>query len=474
MNRNTPALALAAVLVCSTLAACGGGGGDSNTSAPATSAPVITTQPASVNVALGAAATLSVVATGDSLTYQWYKAGTAITGATTASYTLTATVAADQSTYYVVITNSKGTATSDTVALNVTSLNPSKPSYPTVSLANAFLAPLSAAQKAAATFESSTSTVLFPFSRSYVTSWSAQAVSHHGLRLDSATLTDAQLGPANALVAGALSASGAKLLADVRAADGVLAGSYPNTGWGSNMYSVAFIGNPVTDAPWTLQIQGHNIAYNITYNSLYDSATPMFAGAEPTDWTNGGVAYAPLETHRQAVYNLANALQYDTATASAARLGGTYTDILMGATANGDINFGLLNYPSTNRGVAYTSLNDAQKAYVKALIEAYVRTQRDYIANSLIPTYESDEALSQTYVGFAPGANGTADFGPNPNAGAVPLSSQNSYLRIDGPRVWIEFVVTPGTANPSRVAYRSVWRDKLADYGGAFGTGSGK
>lgn len=472
MNRHSPALALAAVLVCSTLTACGGGG--SSTTSTATTAPTISVQPVAVSVALGAAATLSVTATGNELSYQWYKAGTAITGATSSSYTISATVATDQSTYYVVVTNSAGNVTSNTVTLNVASLNPNVASYPAVSLANAFTSTLSDAQKTVASSTTSNDTVLFPYTRTDNLAWSGQAGGRHGLRLDGSVLTADQLAAANNLITGALSASGAKLLSEVRAADDILNAAYPNAGWGSGLYWVSIMGTPVTDAPWMLQISGHNISYNITYNGLYDSATPMFAGAEPTDWTTGGVQHAPLETQRQAVYNLANALQYDATTGSTARLGGTFTDILMGASATGDSNFGALNYPGSGRGALYSSLNDAQKAYVKAMIEAWVRTQRDYLANSLIPVYEDETALSQTYVGFAPGANGTADFAPNPNARAVPLSSQNSYLRIDGPRVWIEFIVTPGSANPNQVAYRSVWRDKLADYGGSFGAGSAR
>jgi hypothetical protein len=470
LNRQSPALVLAAVLVCSTLTACGGGGGSSTTAA-ATIAPSITSQPVAVSVALGAAATLSVTASGDDLTYQWYKAGTAITGATSSSYSIAATIATDLSTYYVIVTNSKGSVTSNTVSLNVTSLNPNVASYPTVALANAFTATLSDAQKTAATSTASNDTVLFPYTRTNNIAWSGQAGVRHGLRLDGSVLTADQLSAANNLVNGALSASGAKLLSEVRAADDILNAAYPNAGWGGGLYWVSIIGTPVTDAPWMLQVSGHNISYNITYNGLYDSATPMFAGAEPTDWTTGGVQHAPLETQRQAVYNLANALQYDATTGTTARLGGTFTDLLMGAGADGDTNFGSLNYPVSGRGAPYSSLSDAQKAYVKAMIEAWVRTQKDYLANSLIPVYEDEAALAQTYVGFAPGANGTADFAPNPNSRAVPLSSQNSYLRIDGPRVWIEFIVTPGSANPNQVAYRSVWRDKLADYGGSFGPG---
>ena len=40
---------------------------------------------------------------------------------------------------------------------------------------------------------------------------------------------------------------------------------------------------------------------------------------------------------------------------------------------------------------------------------------------------------------------------------------------MDGPRVWIEFNARPGVAYPNLAHWHSVWRDKLADYGAAFG-----
>jgi hypothetical protein len=45
-----------------------------------------------------------------------------------------------------------------------------------------------------------------------------------------------------------------------------------------------------------------------------------------------------------------------------------------------------------------------------------------------------------------------------------------SYLRIDGPRVWIEMAVVEAAAYRDQgwVQYHSIWRDKMADYGGEF------
>ena len=89
-------------------------------------APTITAQPASQSVSVGQAATFSVTATGTaSLSYQWQKNSTAISGATSATYTTPATTAGDNgATFSVVITNSYGSATSKGATLTVTGTTP--------------------------------------------------------------------------------------------------------------------------------------------------------------------------------------------------------------------------------------------------------------------------------------------------------------------------------------------------------------
>jgi hypothetical protein len=87
--------------------------------------PTITTQPSSLTVAAGQTATFSVVASGTApLTYQWQSNGTAISGATAASYTTPQTIAANSGAEYnVVVTNAGGSITSNTAVLTVTSSN---------------------------------------------------------------------------------------------------------------------------------------------------------------------------------------------------------------------------------------------------------------------------------------------------------------------------------------------------------------
>src|SRR5437764_124951 len=87
----------------------------------AAAAPSITTQPANQTVTVGQTATFTVVATGTApLSYQWRKNGTAISGATSASYTTPATTSADNGAkFVVVVSNSAGNATSNAATLTV-------------------------------------------------------------------------------------------------------------------------------------------------------------------------------------------------------------------------------------------------------------------------------------------------------------------------------------------------------------------
>ena len=91
--------------------------------------PTIVTQPVGQTVPVGGTTSFTVVASGTpALSYQWYEipaghtTGTAVAGATSATYTVpaTATLATnDQDSYYVVVTNAYGQATSQPATLAV-------------------------------------------------------------------------------------------------------------------------------------------------------------------------------------------------------------------------------------------------------------------------------------------------------------------------------------------------------------------
>jgi hypothetical protein len=110
------------ILVSALLVSCGGGGGGGGGSASTSTPPSITTQPTAQSVTAGQTATFSVTASGtEPLTYQWFRGGSAISGATASSYTTQVTVIADNgSLFKVVITDGSGaTLTSTEVALTV-------------------------------------------------------------------------------------------------------------------------------------------------------------------------------------------------------------------------------------------------------------------------------------------------------------------------------------------------------------------
>jgi Ig-like domain-containing protein/ASPM-SPD-2-Hydin domain-containing protein len=84
-------------------------------------APSITTQPTSQTVTVGQTATFSVTSSGTApLSYQWRKNGTAISGATSASYITPATSISDNgSPFTVAVSNSTGSVTSNAAMLTV-------------------------------------------------------------------------------------------------------------------------------------------------------------------------------------------------------------------------------------------------------------------------------------------------------------------------------------------------------------------
>src|SRR2546425_6301575 len=83
--------------------------------------PLIAAQPTSQTVMAGQTATFTVAAGGRGpLKYQWQKNGTAITGATSSSYTTPATASSDNGAQFtVVVSNTIGTAASSAATLTV-------------------------------------------------------------------------------------------------------------------------------------------------------------------------------------------------------------------------------------------------------------------------------------------------------------------------------------------------------------------
>src|SRR5579862_4822962 len=126
--------AIASVLA---IGGCTGGFQGGTPLAPAVESAPKVTQPSSITVVAGQTATFSVTAAGNGpFTYQWYENGVAITGATGASFTTSATAASQSGTVFtVVVTNSAGSVTSSPATLTVQ--NPPAPEANSLVASNA-------------------------------------------------------------------------------------------------------------------------------------------------------------------------------------------------------------------------------------------------------------------------------------------------------------------------------------------------
>lgn len=94
-----------------------------STSAPVFVSPVITKQPVSSSVNVGQKAAFSVTATGPSLSYQWFKNGVKVDGATASAYPpINAVTQADAGSYRVEVRNPAGAVMSNAVVLGVVAI----------------------------------------------------------------------------------------------------------------------------------------------------------------------------------------------------------------------------------------------------------------------------------------------------------------------------------------------------------------
>lgn len=287
-------------------------------------------------------------------------------------------------------------------------------------------------------------------------------VKRNGVKL--AEMGGAAQAAAVALAEVAAGTTGSQLLSELREADEFLVtdGRASTNDYGRGLYYFSVHGVPSTSAAWMLQIAGHHLAYNFMYGGKCTSATPLFDGAEPMTWTDSASkAHDPLAAQRDSMVALVKSI----GSASGAKLSGTFSDIVNGPVggpggggSSGDTKYpSSLTYPTgtTGRGVLVSSLTAAQQMLVKTALEAWVKNVADPVSSALLAVYESEASLAATYVGYT----GSAD-----------LSTRGSYVRIDGPRVWIEATVQGGIIYQNKVHWHTIWRDKSADYGAEYET----
>lgn len=304
-----------------------------------------------------------------------------------------------------------------------------------VTAANAFLATLDATTRDKVEYDFSENKA-----RQTWSNFPATAVPREGIVLSA--LSTAQRTSLATLMQVALSPDGAVQDDNIQKADDYLKslGGQGADGFGGlNDYYVAVYGQPSATQPFMVQFGGHHLARNLTYNGDKVSQTPQFVGSEPTSFTSGGTTVEPVKAESTAMFGMIAGLS-DAQRTSAELKSGTFDDLLMGPGKDSG------NFP-TAEGLTVSSLNDSQRTLVLAAIQAYAGDLATGAATKLMAKYESE--LDQTRIGWSNNSGPT---------------EENSYIRIDGPSVWIEFINTRSMSTPN-IHYHSVYRDKTDDYG---------
>lgn len=125
-----------------------------------------------------------------------------------------------------------------------------------------------------------------------------------------------------------------------------------------------------------------------------------------------------------------------------AKLSGTYSDLVLGPGQDG-------KFPTTKVGIQVGTLSSDKQALVLAAIKLYVNDLDATTSTSILTKYTTE--LASTYISYS---------------GTTSVNTQNDYVRIDGPSVWIEFSYQGGIIIKNTPHPHSVWRDHTTDYGG--------
>jgi hypothetical protein len=205
--------------------------------------------------------------------------------------------------------------------------------------------------------------------------------------------------------------------------------------FGSENYMIAFLGKPSKSTPWILQLGGHHLAINIYYKGTTGGATPYHVAAQPTVWNDDqGKTHEPLAPMTGALRGLLASLTPEQL--KQAKLEARFNDVYVGPGKDG-------KFPSKSEGVSVSELSGASKDFVKKAIAAWTGDSPQ--GAEYIKLYEAH--LDKVMVSYS---------------GSPALADRGDYVRIDGPRVWIEYA-TQGSDH-----VHTIWRDRLTDYGAEF------
>jgi hypothetical protein len=202
-------------------------------------------------------------------------------------------------------------------------------------------------------------------------------------------------------------------------------------------YYVSVFGEPSATGTWAWRVEGHHVSLRFTVvRGSVVASMPAFLGANPAEVRDGPKkGLRVLGAREDAARALLEALAPERRAAA-----------IIDATAPGDILTENKNEisPLAPAGVAYASMNAAERARLLALIDVYLSMMDPDIASSRRAALDR---AGLDRIAFA-WAGGTA-------------RGDKHYYRVQGPTFLIEYDNTQNDANH----IHSVWRDFNGDFG---------
>jgi hypothetical protein len=138
--------------------------------------------------------------------------------------------------------------------------------------------------------------------------------------------------------------------------------------FGAQNYMIAFLGKPSKTDPWILQLGGHHLAFNIYYKVTAGAATPYHVAAQPTVWQDDqGKTHDPLAPMRDSLHGLLASLTPEQL--KQAKLEARFNDVYVGPQKDG-------KFPAKSEGVPVSELSEASKDFVRKAIAAWTGDSR--------------------------------------------------------------------------------------------------
>jgi hypothetical protein len=242
------------------------------------------------------------------------------------------------------------------------------------------------------------------------------------------------------LLAAVLSPEGYAKVRDIMLADDLLLrGGAPRVGFGAENFWVAIFGEPTAIGTWGLQLDGHHLALNLTFNGEEMTMSPSFIGTQPAAYERENVQVVPMRRTAHEAFELFNSLsseQRGTALQSAKR-----GQITTGPGTDGVV-------PKT-RGVSCAGFDEKQRLHLTTLLRQFVSDLPKEIADTRMIVLEAE--IDSMFFAWS---------GPSKNPSDV------SYT-VQGPTVIAEYACQDLGGDPLNHLH-SMYRDPQNEYGSAY------